>query len=119
MQTPLFGEKTSKKHVILVFILIFLSLIVYIFKNFSQIFADMSACLSDNKLIFTRENQPKLINLGTYLLILHCTVEMKDKQELDDLKNGVKKALSVNQYDADICHPTRQKTEENLPLKSC
>ena len=61
MQTPSFGEKASKKcdpclHIF------FLSLIVYIFKNFSQIFADMSACLSDNKVIFTRESVLKFIS---------------------------------------------------------
>ena len=63
MQTPSFGEKASKKcdpclHIF------FLSLIVYIFKNFSQIFADMSACLSDNKVIFTRETVLKFILRG-------------------------------------------------------
>ena len=54
MQTPSFGEKASKKcdpclHIF------FLSLIVHISKNFSQIFADMSAGLSDDKVIFNRE----------------------------------------------------------------
>ena len=53
--------KRHPRNVILVFIFFFLSLIVYIFKNFSQIFADMSACLSDNKVIFTRETVLKFI----------------------------------------------------------
>ena len=54
--------KRHPRNVILVFIFFFLSLIVYIFKNFSQIFADMSACLSDNKVIFTRESVLKFIS---------------------------------------------------------
>ena len=51
MQIPSFGEKASKKY------FFFFSLIVYILKNFSQIFADMSAGLSDNKVIFTHEKK--------------------------------------------------------------
>ena len=82
--------KRHPRNVILVFIFFFLSLIVYIFKNFSQIFADMSACLSDNKVIFTREIVLKFISsLSTIrdVLLLPCPAMI--------LKTNVVKSLFV------------------------
>ena len=107
MQTPSFGEKASKKcdpclHIF------FLSFIVYIFKNVSQIFADMSACLSDNQHVMSGhkklhlEIKPTSINIFPHSLIktmVNDTMENAISKNMEWKKMLKKLNISHNQDD--------------------